>query len=173
MENPANSKSLIINYGIYLGISGIIVSLVKYATGSLYTQEFYSGVIGLLLIVAFIVLGIKKYKADNSGFISFGQAVKIGIGVAMISALISAIYFYLLTTVIEPNFAVNTIEAQKVMFADTFGMTEGQIEEATKNSAENFNLSLFGGIFIMNLFLGGVISLIAGAIMKKSEEESY
>jgi hypothetical protein len=67
----------------------------------------------------------------------------------------------------------NTIEAQKVMFADSFGFTEGQIEEATKNSEDNFYLSLFGGILIWNLFLGGITSLIGAAVMKKTDEETY
>ena len=79
----------------------------------------------------------------------------------------------MLSTVIEPDFVANTIEAQKTMFADTFGMTEGQIEEATKNSEENFFLSMFGGILIWNLFVGGVTALIASAVMKKSEEDTY
>ena len=91
----------------------------------------------------------------------------------MISAIINIVYLLLLTNVLEPDFAINTIEAQKIMMADSFGMTEGQIEEATKNSLDNFNLSLLGGVLIMNLFIGGIISLIAAAIMKKSEEESY
>jgi len=173
MENQSNSKSVILNYGLYLGLATVIISLVKYAMGALYNQEYYSGILGLILTIAFLVLGIKKYKADNGGFLAFGQAVKIGIGVAMISAIINIVYLLLLTNVLEPDFAINTIEAQKIMMADSFGMTEGQIEEATKNSLDNFNLSLLGGVLIMNLFIGGIISLIAAAIMKKSEEETY
>ncbi|WP_298765005.1 DUF4199 domain-containing protein [uncultured Polaribacter sp.] len=173
MENQANSKSIILNYGLYLGLAVVIISLVKYAMGALYTQEYYSGIIGFALMIAFVVLGIKKFKTDNGGFLSFGQAVKVGIGVAMIAAVINVVYIYLLANFIEPDFAVNTVEAQKTMMADSFGMTEGQIEEATKSSLENFNLSLLGGALIGNLFIGGVISLIAGAIMKKSEEETY
>lgn len=173
MENQANSKNIILNYGLYLGISSVFVGLIKYAMGSLYTTEFYSAGAGLILLIAFVILGIKKFKSDNGGFMNFGQGVKIGIGVTLIATIITILYYVLLSTVIEPDFMTNTIEAQKVMFADSFGMTEGQIEEATKNSEDNFYLSLFGGIVIWNLFLGGVISLIAAAIMKKSEEDTY
>tara|TARA_R110002049_G_scaffold24588_8_gene86978 strand:+ start:11830 stop:12351 length:522 start_codon:yes stop_codon:yes gene_type:complete len=173
MENQANSKNTILNYGLYLGLATVIISLIKYAMGSLYVQEFYSGIIGLILMIAFVILGIKKYRTDNGGFISFGQSVKIGIGVAMVAAIINIVYLLLLVNFLEPDFAVNSIEAQKVMMADSFGMTEGQIEEATKNSLENFNLSLLGGVLIINLFVGGIVALIAGAIMKKTEEETY
>jgi len=173
MENQANSKSIILNYGLYLGLAGIFVNLIKYAMGALYTQEFYSAILGIVFLILFIILGIKKYRSDNGGLISFGQSVKIGIGISMISAILTIIYLYLLANVIEPEFMQNTIEANKVMLADSFGMTEGQIEEATANSEDNFYLNMFGGVIIMSLFLGGIISLIAGAIMKKSEEDQY
>jgi len=173
MENQANSRSIILNYGLYLGLATVTISLVKYAMGALYTQEYYSGILGLILMIAFLVLGLKNYKAVNGGFITFGQSVKVGIGIAMIASVISIVYILLLSNVLEPDFAVNSIEAQKVMMADSFGMTEGQIEEATKNSLDNFNLSLLGGVLIVNLFIGGIVSLIAGAIMKRTEEEQY
>lgn len=173
MENQANSKSIILNYGLYLSIITIFISLIKYATGNLYVTEFYSGIAGIVLLIIFVILGIKKYKNDNGGFLKFGQGVKIGIGIAMIATIVVIVYYVLLSTVIEPNFVENTIEAQKIMFADSFGMTESQIEEATKNSEENFFLSMFGGILIWNLFLGGVTALIGSAVMKKSEEETY
>ena len=173
MENQANSKSVILNYGLYLGLATVTISLVKYAMGALYTQEYYSGILGLIFMIAFIVLGLKNYKAANGGLITFGQSVKVGIGVAMIASVINIVYILLLSNVLEPDFAINSIEAQKVMMADSFGMTEGLIEEATKNSLDNFFLSLIGGVLIINLFIGGIISLIAGAIMKRTEEDQY
>ena len=173
MENQANSKNVILNYGLYLGVASVLVGLIKYATGNLYVTEFYSTIISVLLLIVLVILGIKKYKSDNGGLLNFGQGVKIGIGLTLIGTIIIIIYYALLANVIEPEFMTNTIEAQKVLYADSFGMTEGQIEEITKDAEDNFFLSTFGGILIFNLFLGGITALIAGAVMKKTEEESY
>ncbi|TXD52984.1 MULTISPECIES: DUF4199 domain-containing protein [unclassified Polaribacter] len=173
MENQASSKSIILNYGLYLGLITILTGLVKYATGNLYVTEFYSGILGVLIVIVFVILGIKNFKATNKGLIGFGEAVKIGVGLTLIGTILIIAYYFLLSTVIEPDFMANTMEAQKVMFADSFGMTEGQIEEATKNSEDNFYLSLFGGILVWNLFLGGITSLITAAVVKKTEEDSY
>ena len=74
---------------------------------------------------------------------------------------------------IEPDFKTLSIESQKSVWADSFGMTPSQIEETAKRSLDYFYLSLFGGIFIVNLFLGGITSLIAGAVMKRTEEDGY
>lgn len=173
MENQANSKGIILNYGLYLGLITVLAGLVKYATGNLYITEFYSGIFGVLIVIALVILGIKKFKSTNEDLMTFGQGVKIGIGLTLIGTIIIIAYYFLLSSFIEPDFMANTLEAQKVMFADSFGMTEGQIEEATKNSKDNFYLSLFGGILVWNLFLGGITSLITAAVVKKNEEDSY
>jgi hypothetical protein len=173
MENQATSKGIILNYGLYLGMITVLAGLVKYATGNLYVTEFYSGIFGVLLVIVLVVLGIKKFKSTNEDLMTFGQGVKIGIGLTLIGTIITIAYYFLLSSFIEPDFMANTLEAQKVMFADSFGMTEGQIEDATKNSEDNFYLSLFGGILIWNLFLGGITSLISAAVMKKTDEETY
>ncbi len=173
MENQANSKNIILNYGLYFGGTSILVALIKYASGMQYEQEMYSGIIGILILIAFIVLGIKKFKNDNGGLISFGKAIKIGLGITFIATIIIIIFYALFSMVIEPNFMENTIEMQKVVWADSFGMTEEQIEGSEATTRKYFYLSLFGGVFIMNLFLGGITSLIAAAVMKKTEEDQY
>ena len=173
MENQANSKNVILNYGLYLGISTILLILIKYALGNLYVMEFYSTIISILLLVVLVVLGIKKYKLDNNELLDFGQGVKIGIGLTMIGTILIIIFYVILANVIEPEFMTNSIEVQKIMYADSLGMTEEQIEEFTKGAEDNYFLSMFGGILIFNLFLGGVTSLIAAKEMKKTDEETY
>ena len=62
MENNISTKNVIVNYGIYLGVTSIIVSLIKYAMGMQYEQEYYSGIVGLILMILFIILGLKNYQ---------------------------------------------------------------------------------------------------------------
>ncbi|MEQ6124267.1 DUF4199 domain-containing protein [Pseudotenacibaculum sp. MALMAid0570] len=173
MENQASSKNVILNYGLYLGVVSILIAVIKYAMEMQYEQEFYSGIAGILALIVFIILGIKAFKKDNMNILSFGKAVKIGLGITLISTLIIMAYYFLFSTVIEPEFQTLSIESQKTVWADTFGMTPSEIEESAKRANDFFYLSLFGGILIVNLFLGGVISLIAGAVMKRTEEDGY
>ena len=173
MENQANSKNTILTYGSYLGGASVLIALLKYASGMQYEQEMYSGIAGIILLITFIVLGIKNFKKENNGFISFGKALKVGLGITFIATLLTIVYYVMFSMVIEPNFMENTIEMQKTVWADSFGMTDEQIEMSAETTRKYFYLSLFGGVLIMNLFLGGVTSLIAGAIMKKTEEDQF
>ncbi|WP_339658690.1 DUF4199 domain-containing protein [uncultured Polaribacter sp.] len=173
MENQANSKSIILNYGLILGGISILPGLIKYAMGANYLEnDWISSVISLGLTVAFIVLGIKKFKSENEGFLSWGQGVKVGLGIVLISMIISIAYLLLFTNFIEPDFKNQVIESSIVKWQDA-GMTSDQIEMTTKMTNDYFELSLYGSIVVMSLFLGFVFSAIIAAIMKKSEEETY
>lgn len=173
MENQANSKNIILNYGLILGVISILPGLIKYAMGGNYLEnDWVSSVLSLVLTVAFIVLGIKKFKSENEGFLSWGQGVKIGLGIVLISMIISIVYLLLFTNFIEPDFKNQVIESSIVKWEDA-GMSSDQIEMSTKMTNDYFELSLYGSIVVMTLFLGFVISAIVSAIMKKSEEDTY
>ncbi len=173
MENQANSKSIILNYGLYLGLTGVIIHLILFATGSLLEYQWISNIVGLIAMVAFIVIGIKKFRDANGGYISWGQGVKIGLGISMISAVISVVYTLLFMNVIDPSFQQQAMEFQQQKWLDA-GMTEEQIEGATEMANKFQSPGIISAMILgMSAFLGFVISAIVAAIMKKSEEENY
>lgn len=173
MENQANSKSIILNYGLALGAISLLPGLIKYAMGGNYLEnDITSTIIGFVLGIAFIVLGMRKYKAENNGFMTWGQGVKVGLGIFLISLIISVAYLLIFTNFIEPDFKNQVIESSITKWQDA-GMSSDQIEMSQKMTEDYFALSLYGGIVIGGLFIGFVISAIVAAIMKKSEEETY
>ena len=172
MENQASSKNIILNYGLYYGICSVILSLVMYALGMHLEQNLVSRLIGIAIVIAFIILAIKKYKSDNNGFLSWGQGVKVGVGVVLIGIIISVIYTYLFSNFIEPDFKDLVIQNSVTKWED-MGLSSDQIEMSKKMTEDYFYLSLYGGMAIGGLVLGFIISAIAAAVMKKSEEETY
>ncbi|WP_405606067.1 DUF4199 domain-containing protein [Polaribacter sp. Asnod1-A03] len=173
MENQANSKSIILNYGLYLGLIGVVTHLLLYATGQLLELNWINSIVSIIAMIVLIVIGIKKYKSDSDGFMSWGQGVKIGMGITMVSAVITVVYILLFMNVIEPDFQQQAIEFQKQAWYD-MGMTEEQIE-ASLEMTEKFQTPVISSAMMLGFsaFLGFVISAIIAAIMKKSEEETY
>ncbi len=173
MENQTNSKSIILNYGLYLGVIGVFIHLAFYATGNLIKLGWLSGILGFVAMIALIVLGIKKFKADNNGFLTFGQALKVGVGIAVISAVISTIYTLIFTNVIEPEFQQQTLEIQRQAWIDA-GLNDEQIE-ASEAMAKKFSSPMITAplAIVVSAFFGFIISAISGAIMKKTEENDY
>jgi hypothetical protein len=173
MENQANSKSIILNYGLYLGVIGIIIHLVLWATGQLIALNWVNSVVWIIALVTFTVIGIKNFKEAAGGFISWAQGLKIGMGITMIAAVITVIYTLLFINVIDPGFQEMAMEVQKQAWLDG-GMTEEQIEGFV-STAEKFQSPAIASAMILGFsaFIGFIFSAIVAAIMKKSEEEQY
>ncbi len=173
MENQVSSKSIIVNTGIMFGAAGVLVSVVSYAMGAHLDPHWSVQVISVAMLVGFLVFGIKKFKTANGGFLTFGQAVKVGVGISVLAALVSVVYNYIFTSFIEPDFMNQLIEVQNQKWLDQ-GMTEEQIEasNAMMEGFQNPLLSSAIGI-IASAFFGFVVSAITGAILKKSPEEQY
>ena len=173
MENQVSSKSTMLNYGLLLGVSSIFINLVAYALGIHLDQDWRIGTLGFLAMIVIIVLGIRNFKSVNNNLITWGQSVKIGVGIAIVSALLGIIYNLIFMNFIEPEFMNQMMEKQVVAWEE-LNMTEEQIE-ASKSMMETFSspgiTSAIG--IIAAAFFGFVISAIAGAIMKRTEEDQY
>ncbi len=172
MENQkVSAKNIMINYGAILGIISILISVSVYAMGKTYDQHWSIGVISFIVMVAILTMGIKKVKELNDGFLSLGEALKTGLGIALISGLISVAYTYVFTTIIEPDYFITLAEVQEQKWIDA-GMTDEQIEMQLgimEKTSGPVITSAF--VIIGSLFFGFIISLIAGLIMKETKEE--
>lgn len=171
MENQVSSKSIILNYGLYLGSIGVIVHLTLFATGSLLEFQWINSLVSFLAMITFIVIGIKNCKDINNGFISWEQGLKIGMGVAMISGVIAVIYTLLFVNVIDPTFQQQAMDVEIQKWIDA-GNTEEQIEKATEIANKFHSPEILSAmILVMSAFFGFIISAIIAAIMKKTEEQ--
>ncbi|TDQ25510.1 DUF4199 domain-containing protein [Tenacibaculum caenipelagi] len=175
MENQVNSKNIILNYGLIYGGAIVLTNLIIYALGM--TFDTVGGIINMVVlavcIIAFPILAIKKFKKNNNSFLTWGEALKIGIGVITVGALISIVYSHIFTGLIEPDFynQLNELQTQKLLDA---GLTDEQTDNQLAMQSK-FQGTLIGDAlgFLFYIFLGFVVSAITGAIMKKTEENQY
>ncbi len=174
MENQQKSTNkTALHFGIILGIVSILISVIIYALGMQYDQDWKTGMIGFLAMAIIVFLGIKKYKEFNGGFLTLGEAIKTGIGIALIGGIISVIYSYVFMNFIEPDFIANTMAgAEEKMLERNPNLTDEQIEQALSISKKMMSPGIMSAIGILwSLFLGLIISLISGLILKKTEDQ--
>jgi hypothetical protein len=125
------------------------------------------------LFIGIVVWGIKSFKSENGGFLSWGQGVKIGVGIAILAGLINVVYTYVLMNFIEPDLMNQMMEVQNQMYIDA-GMTEEQIENTNEMSKKFQSPGITAAMGIIAYAIGGfIVSAIGAAIMKKSEENQY
>ena len=100
-QQPA--KNIMINYGLYLGLASILFHVILFALGKHLEQDWKVSVISLVISTVLIVLGIKKYKEVNNGILTFGQGLKTGIGIAMVSSVVYIVYTLIFMNFISPR----------------------------------------------------------------------
>jgi hypothetical protein len=176
MENQksTSAKQVMLNYGLLLGLASILIAVANFAFGDIYKPHWSISIISGVASVIIIVLGLKKIKESNGNLLSLGEALKTGLGIALISGIIYVIYFYAFVNYIEPEYFANLAKVQEVTMLEAYpNMTDEQMENALEMSKKFSGFGMIAAItLIMSLFFGFIISLIAGLIMKRTEEDN-
>ena len=172
-QPQVSRKSIMLNYGLLMGFASIIVALINYVLGDIYDPHWSLIVGSLAVTTIIIILGIKKVKESNSGLLSIGDAIKTGLGISLISAIVYIIYLLLFYNMIEPEYFNNMLKFQEQMIIEKYpNLTDEELEGAIKGSAMFANTGANVTMtIIFSLFIGLIISLIGGLIMRKSDED--
>ena len=173
-QPQVSRKSIMLNYGLLMGFASIIVALINYVVSeNLYEPHWLLMVGSFAVTIIIIILGIKKVKESNSGFLSVSDAIKTGLGISLISAIVYIIYLLIFYNMIEPEYFDNMLQFQEQMIIEKYpNFTDEELEGAIKGSAmfantgANITMTL-----IFSLFIGLIVSLIGGLIMRKSDED--
>jgi len=173
MENKVSLKSVMLTYGVYLGIASIVLAVANYSFGNIYNPHWIVNTLSYVLTIALIVIGIKVFKDGNNGFLRLGEAIKLGVGIALVSGILGAIYFYVFSTYVEPDFVKNMSEFQEQFMLENYPeMDEALIEKQIEMSKSFMKPGIMAGMtIVVNIIAGLIVSLIAGLIMKKEETE--
>ncbi|WP_152287836.1 DUF4199 domain-containing protein [Flavicella marina] len=163
------SKSIILKYGLLLGAISVLMSVILYALDKHLEQNQAVGIISILFILAAIILGIKTFS--KFGKLTFGEGLKIGIGIAVVGAIVITVYNYIFTSYIEPDFVNQLGEVQRKAMESSGELTTEQIDkriEKLKEGANSFITPAIGIVF--TAFLGFVFSAITTVIFIKINE---
>ena len=83
-------KPIAYKFGLFLGLV-IIASLI---IEPYITQKIIVSILSFFATLLVFIFGIKKFKTNNANKISLVDTIKIGLAIAVIGALIAAIYTY-------------------------------------------------------------------------------
>lgn len=170
MENvKASAKKIMVNYGILLGIITVLFNVILYVTNNHLQPHWSLSILGFFLSIVLIYMGIKAFKKENDGYLKLGEALKIGLGIALITAVIGVIYTYLLMNVIEPTYMDQVLELQQeAMLERNPDMPQEQMDMAIEMSQKFSGSGVVMAVqLIAGLFFGFIISLVCGLILKK------
>jgi hypothetical protein len=174
MPNQNSSlKSNIITYGIILGSISVVFQLMLFLLDMHYKNDSTAGIVALLITSGVLVYSFIVFKKNNEGYMTLSEALKIGLGVSLISAIIGIIYTQLLVNFLDPDTMQKSLELSiDNMRAQNPEIPQEALETARSIQEKMSSPLIFSAVqIIFSLFFGFIISLIGGLIVKKSRPE--
>jgi len=176
MEERTSILKFSINPGIILGVIQIFTAVLAYVLGSNASnpgwQSYTSAAIAFIAMIAIFIHSQKSYRDNiNGGLLELGEAVKIGVTIAVISAVIYGIYNYLFMTVIEPDYAQQILDTtEQNMLRQNPDLTDEQLDTALSMTSKMSSPAITVPLGIVGSAIFGLImSLITGLFIKKSD----
>ncbi len=158
-----------LNYGIILGIVMIAISVITYVTGMALEGQQWPTYIYYIIFPVVIFYAISKFKKANANVLSLGGAIKLGLSIAVISALVYIVYGLIFNYVIDPEFMGQAMDVARERMLENPDMTPEMVDQSMK-FVEMFSNPLIGSAFwiAMSAFFGLIYSLIGGLVMKNN-----
>ncbi len=166
-------KHTVIKYGLYALISGFVLFGLPFFLGMGLDFDYGEliGYTSMVLSLLFVYFGIKHYRDKvNNGKVSLGKAIGIGMLIALFSAIGVAVFDYIYTSYINPDFATEYLEYSVKKMSDTLPAEEVKVKTAElTQQMKDYGSPSFMALmmFVSVMILGFIISLISGLILQK------
>jgi hypothetical protein len=173
MENQKPSPGKFgVNYGLILGAIMILISVIMYATGMLLEGTQWPQYLYYIIFPVIIFYAIGQFKKTNASSLSFSEALKTGMVIAVISALVYAVYGLIFNYIIDPEFMDEMMKLAEEKIAEDPNMPV-EMKEKSLEMAKTFSNPLLGSAMWLALssFFGLIWSAIAGLVMKTSSQD--
>ena len=102
-ESSTSIKTIIINFGIILGLTSVVFQLMLYFFDMHYKNDTTAGIISLIIMIGILITALFTIKKLMKVYF-LSEALKIGLGISLVSAIISIIYTQILI-----NFWIETM----------------------------------------------------------------
>ncbi|WP_412560394.1 DUF4199 domain-containing protein [Winogradskyella sp. MIT101101] len=102
-----------LNYGLILGLVMISIAVIMYVTGLALEGVQWPNYLYYIIFPVVIFYAIGQYKKANANVLSLGDAIKVGLAIAVVSALVYVIYGFIFNYVIDPEFMAQALEVAK------------------------------------------------------------
>jgi hypothetical protein len=167
-ENQPKTGKFSLNYGLILGLISVAFGIMLYSMDAHTTRDTTTQVISILIMIAITLWGIYSFRKANNGYLSLGEALKLGAGIALVAGIIAVIYTAIMANVIDPDFATKVAEIQKAADEAAGEFSSEQIRQRYDGTINYFWIS-YPFILIINIVIGLIIGLVGGLILKKQK----
>lgn len=175
MIEPTNvsGRSIGIRYGAIAAMVTIAIGLVFHLAGlTSYTEQnsptnWIATLLTWGIMIAAMVMGMKKYREEAGGYMTFGQGFGVGFWEALTLAVITAVWTYVFFALVEPGLTDTILEATRDKMLEQ-GQSEEQVDQAMQFTEPFMNPGMFALFGAIGTLLTGIImALIVAAVTQR------
>jgi hypothetical protein len=167
--NTVTPVTVGVRYGLLVGLVSIIIS---FGLNVSHLEQSPAKWLTMVVLVVGTVLAQKFFRQANDGFMSYGQGLGVGMVLAGVSSVLSAIFSYLYTTVIDPEMTARILDKARSDMEARGNMSDAQIDQALHwTSMFMQGPALLGIVLVGGLLTGLIVSLITAAVLKNPKPE--
>ena len=168
METSPKLGAFNYRYGAMAGGIGIVFSIILFFMDMTYDQSPVIQAINILIPASMAVMATLTFKKDNTGLLSLKQAIKLGVGVFFVAAIIGLTYFTVFINFVETDYISNTAAMQADALREAQPTMDEDIIEMQQTNTEKYFYTIYPVILIINVFIGLIVGLVTGLFTKKS-----
>ncbi len=166
-NNNPGVKSIALKYGAINGLLGIIFLIIFDLLADNQSIQW----IGIVVFLVLLILAHREFKKEGDGYMSYGQGLGIGTLAAVISGVVSNLFFCIYVKFINIDF-IEAIKEKTIQGMEEGGMGDAEIDQAMELMGIILSpvvMAITG--FIVGVFIGFLISLIVSAFTKNQRPE--
>ncbi|GAA4800930.1 DUF4199 domain-containing protein [Litoribaculum gwangyangense] len=166
-------KNTVIKFGLYALISGFVLFGLPFFLGMGVGFEYGEliGYTAMILSLLFVYFGVKHYRDSvNNGKLTLAKAIGLGMCITLFSALGVAVFDYIYTSQINPDFANEYLEYSINKMQDTLSAEELKVKtEELAKQMQDYGSPGFMAFMMFStvIILGFMVSLISGLILQR------
>jgi len=166
-NNKSGMLKHAMTYGAIIGLILVAYIVILYITGLTFKKGL--GLVQYAVLFVGLYIGTKSYRDQAlGGYISYGNALGLGVLIALFVGVIAVFFNFILMRYIDPDLVEKNLVAIEEQLQNSRFIPEDQIDAALERSRKSLTAvySIPLGVLIFT-FVGFVISLITSAIVKK------
>lgn len=166
MQQEPSTARIALKYGVITAVATIVYTTLLILAEKNQNQGLTS--LGLIILVVGMVYAMREFKAENTGYMSYGQGLGIGTLIAAISGLLNSTFTMFYTQFIDTNLMKKALDTAREDM-ERRGMSDEQIDAGMQFSEKMMSPGILfvAGIFF-SIFIGFIISLIVAAILRRN-----
>jgi len=175
MQNKQSIGKYSLNPGLILGGILVLISVITYIIGIDPIEDNWVSWVPFPFMAFAFYYFQKDYRDNhNDGFLSLGEAVKLGVTIAVIAGLIAAIYNLIFMYYIEPGFLDDMmLKVEEKMLEANPDMPQAQIDMAISMSRKMMSPMISLPLAIVSRAITGLILSLATGFFTKKNNPSF